>query len=235
MLRLAVCDDEERERKRLAEMLAEYGKDHPMKEPDFYGGGEALLLSGKKYDVILLDIDMEGLNGIETAERIRQQDKKVKLIYITNYSDYTIFAFAVHAFAYLLKPVKKEELFAQLTESCEYGLPRREEELELATKEGILHIRPSRILMFEYLGREVLLHTTERVYHLKRKITELAVEFQEYDFVMPHKSFVVNLYAVQSIKGYDILLTNGSVVPLSQKKSVEFRKALNEYFARGGG
>ena len=174
---------------------------------------------------------MEGPNGIETARRIREVDKEVKLIYVTNYSDYTIFAFGVHAFAYLLKPLKAEELFAQLDEALAYGLAGPEPELEFLAKEGIVHIVPSRILCFEYLSRQVLMYTEERVWHLKRQITELAREMEGYGFAMPHKSFVVNLYAVQRIHGYEITLTDGRIIPLSQKKSAGFRRALNEYLA----
>lgn len=229
MMKIAVCDDDENILGETLELLKQYEK-LPL-SVDAYSSGEALLASGKRYDILLLDIDMEGLNGIETARRIREVDKEVKLIYVTNYSGYTIFAFGVHAFAYLLKPLRAEELFAQLDEAFAYGLAGPEPELEFVAKEGIVRVVPSRILCFEYLGRQVLLYTTEQVWHLKRQITELAREMEGYGFAMPHKSFVVNLYAVQRIHGYEITLTDGRTIPLSQKKSAGFRRALNEYLA----
>ena len=229
MIRIAVCDDDERVLGEMLELLKGYGKVQLAVE--VYTSGEALLEDRKKYDIVLLDIDMDGLNGIETARRIREADKEVKLIYVTNYSDYTIFAFKVHAFAYLLKPLKAEELYAQLDEACAYGLVMPESELEFQAKEGIVHIMPSDILCFEYLNRQVLMRSAGRSWHLKRRITELAAEMEDYGFAVPHKSFIVNLYAVQRIHGYDVTLTDGSVVPLSQKKSAQFRRALNEYLA----
>lgn len=229
MIKIAVCDDDEINLRETLALLEQYKK-LPI-ATDAYTSGEALLAAGKKYDILLLDIDMEGLDGIQTARRIREVDKEIKLIYVTNYSDYTIFAFGVHAFAYLLKPLKAEELFAQLDEACAYGLSGPELELEFMTKEGIFRTTPSRILYFEYLSRQVVLHTLEGEWHLKRQITELAREMEGYGFAMPHKSFVVNLYSVQRIHGYEITLTDGSTIPLSQKKSAEFRRALNEYLA----
>ena len=229
MIKIAVCDDDEKILCETLEQLRHYKK-LPLTS-DAYTSREALLAAGKKYDILLLDIDMEGPDGIETARRIREVDKEVKLIYVTNYSDYTIFAFGVHAFAYLLKPLKAEELFAQLDEALAYGLAGPEPALEFLAKEGIVHIVPSRILCFEYLSRQVLMYTEERVWHLKRQITELAREMEGYGFAMPHKSFVVNLYAVQRIHGYEITLTDGRIIPLSQKKSAGFRRALNEYLA----
>lgn len=229
MIRIAVCDDDEKALQETLELLKGYRK-VPL-NVDVYTSGEALLAAGKKYDIVLLDIDMDGINGIETARRIRETDREVKLIYSTNYSDYTIFAFGVHAFAYLLKPLKAEELYAQLDEACAYGLFGPEPELEFQAKEGIVHIASSEILCFEYLNRQVLMRSAGQIWHLKRRITELAGEMEHYGFAMPHKSFVVNLYAVQRIHGYEITLTDGSVVPLSQKKSAQFRRALNEYLA----
>jgi len=229
LIRIAICDDEVATLHHTRKYLDEYPKVEFT--IDEFMSGEALLASKENYDIILLDIDMTGMNGIETAHRIRLQDKKVKLIYITNYSDYTVFAFAVHAFAYLLKPLKKEDLYKQLDEAFEYmQLPTRNL-LEFHTEQGILRIPSNEILYFEYQNRKVYLKANHETYILKRKITDLASELCERGFFMPHKSFVVNLYAVKNIKGYDIHMTDDTLIPLSQKKSMEFRKTLNHYLS----
>lgn len=233
MIRIAVCDDEPEVLARMERMLSSYEKE--TLSVDCYAGGMELLASFRQYDIIFLDIDMPGMNGIETAEQIRRRDREVTLIYVTNYTDYTIFAFAVHAFAYLLKPVEPAALFGQLKEALLYKRKTKRQELEFTGKEGIIRVDPAEILYFEYQNRMVLMKTADRVFHLKKRITEVAEEMMAYDFVMPHKSFVVNLYAVQSIHGYDIILTDGSTVPLSQKKSVAFRRSLNRYLAEEGG
>lgn len=229
MIRIAVCDDEERERNRMKEMLEEY-KGIPV-EADTFADGEELLKTPLAYDIILLDIDMEGMNGIETARQIRVRNKEVKLIYVTNYSDYTIFAFAVHAFAYLMKPLVRETLYAQLEEAVSYGISGPDPEIEFHTTEGIVRIKPSCILYFEYLERYVVIHTKNGCSRMRGKIAETARQMEMYGFGVPHKSFVVNLHEVQNIRGYEITMTDGAVIPLSQKKSVGFRRALNSCLA----
>lgn len=233
MIDIAICDDEVSVLQHTKRLLEAYpGKEFHI---DTFTSGESLLNSTLAYEIILLDIDMQQLNGIETAKQIRQKNKTVKLIYVTNYSDYTVFAFAVHAFAYLLKPLKSEELYQQLDEAFEYTQLPAVTLLEFSTTEGILRISPKDIFYFEHLNRKVYLRTLQSTHILKHKITELAAELADKGFFMPHKSFVVNLYSVKSIKGYDILLSNGLAIPLSQKKSMEFRKALNHYLSAGMG
>lgn len=228
MLKIAVCDDEEPVLLQTKKMLLEYKQKC---EVDLYQSGEDLLTASEQYDMILLDIDMNGMNGIETAKKIREKDKKVQLLYVTNYSDYTIFAFAVHAFAYLLKPLNKKDLFAQLDEALSYGIGKEEAVLDFETTDGVIHLKPSEIIYFEYQSREVILKSDKKSWHLKMKISEIADRMKAYDCEMPHKSFVVNLGAVVSVRGYDLHMSDGSCLPLSQKKSVAFRKELNEYLA----
>lgn len=232
MIKIAICDDEVTTLHRTKLYLEEY----PIKfSIDEFTSGESLLQSPEKYEIILLDIDMAGINGIETAKKIRQQDKNVKIIYVTNYTDYTTFAFSVHAFAYLLKPVKKEELFQQLDEAFEYTKHQEPELIEFQTEDGIVRLKLHEILYFEYQNRKVFLKTEKETFSLRAKITQIGEQMKEKGFEMPHKSFVVNLYAVKRIQGYDIYLTDNTIIPLSQKKSATFRKALNRYLSQEGG
>lgn len=229
MIRIAICDDEVTVINEVKGLIEEYKK-LPV-EVSTFCSGEELLVSDLYYDIIILDIDMKGINGIDTAQKIRDADKRVKIIYLTNYTDYTIFAFNVHAFAYLLKPVNKDELFNQLDEALAYKFDVEGSELEFITLEGIKRINVKDILYFEYQNRIVKMITSLGTYSLKKKITDVSIEMEPYNFSMPHKSFVVNLYCVKAIKGYDVLMTDGTLIPLSQKKSTEFRRKLNCYLS----
>ena len=185
------------------------------------------------FDGIFLDIDMDGINGIETAQKIRRYDKDVKIIYVTSYTEYTNAAFSVHAFGYLNKPVKQEEIFKQLDEVISYGRKSKKEEpcISFIAIDGVVRMHPKDIYYFEYFNRKIKMNTNKGVFILKEKIMDIARKMEQYGFYMPHKSFTVNLYHVKSIKGYDIFMMNSNIVPLSQKKSVIFREKLNEFIA----
>lgn len=227
MLKIAVCDDERSVVEKIQNDISSYREECQI---DRFYSGEELLLSKGKYDIIFLDIDMHGMNGIETAKQIREKDKNVKIIYVTSYTDYVNYAFSVHAFAYLLKPIQRVDIYKQLEEAEAYYKDVQESKtLRFATKEGSIDQNINEIYYMEYIERHVVMKAGDQEYILLGGISEMAKKMQEYGFAVPHKSFCVNLYQVKNVKGYDVFMMNGDVVPLSQKKSVEFRRKLHEF------
>lgn len=230
MIKIAICDDDLITLNHTKEIIESY------KEKDLqiysYKSGEELLECEGKFDIIFLDIDMDGINGIEAAKRIRVYDKKVKIIYVTNYTDYTSSAFSVHAFGYLVKPIKEEELNEQLDEALSYMQDDEECLVEFITEDGLVRIDIKKIYYFEYVSRKIFMKTSDKIYIIREKISVINDKMKEFGFEMPHKSFVVNLYNVKSVKGYDVYMMDESIVPLSQKKSSEFRSALNVYLSK---
>lgn len=231
MPKIAVCDDDKESVIRLKEMILSAGIS---KEIDCYESGEKLVESDQNYDILFLDIDMDGMNGIETAKILREKDKNVKIIYVTSYAEYVHYAFAVHAFAYLLKPVSQEQIKAQLQEAISYYQKRKKEDeisIRFETKDGSELVRINDIYYFEYRERRVYVKTKKENLIIRGGIREIAERMKGYDFAVPHKSFVVNLFYVKAVKGYDIRMMDGSLIPLSQKKSTEFRSLLNKFLA----
>ena len=132
MIQIAVCDDQKLVSEKIKEMIL-HG-DENRYEVEVFSDGRALLNSGKTFDILFLDIDMPGLDGIETAKALRKSDKKVKIIYITNYGGFAGYAFGVHAFGYLLKPVKEPDIKRQLKEAREYMEKERERRTKINTR-----------------------------------------------------------------------------------------------------
>ena len=81
------------------------------------------------------------------------------------------------------------------------------------------------------MQRKVVIHTEKAVYETNDTLKNMEERMKQYDFCMPHKSFLVNLYQVKSVKGHEIQMMDGQTLPLSQKKSVQFRERLNRYLA----
>ena len=139
-MKIAICDDEKEIRESLRKILEEYKE--PFEQIDLYTSGEELLECDRNYDLLFLDIDMKGINGIETARKIRLKDKKIKIVYVTAYKEYASQAFSVHAFGYLLKPIKKEKIYRQIQDALSYEeeTPKEIPILEFMTSVSYTHL-----------------------------------------------------------------------------------------------
>ncbi|MBU9727083.1 LytR/AlgR family response regulator transcription factor [Diplocloster modestus] len=231
MLNVAVCDDELAIRIKMEEILNRY-PGYPCRIRLFENGRQ-LLADTESFDIVFLDVDMPGLDGIQTAGKLRERDKKVKILYLSAYQDFAPSAFSVHAFAYLVKPAREEDLWRQLDEAIEYmHLEEPKTVLDFQTTEGRIRFAAEDILYFEYMERKVYIHTVRGSYGMSGRITDVAEKMGPFDFCMPHKSFVVNLYHVKSIKGPEVTLMNGCVLPLSQKKAAAFRERMNAFLLK---
>lgn len=232
MIKIGICDDDERVVNKIKEYIENYKED--LFKIETFSCGEELLERKKCFEAVFLDIDMGGINGIETARQIRAYDKEIKIIYVTSYEEYTNEAFGVHAFEYLSKPVSEEEITRILKEIISYRPKLKEEDemVSFSTINGIARLKVKDIYYFEYCNRKIKLNTSKGQLILKEKIKDVADKMEPYGFYMPHKSFTVNLYHVKTIKGYDIYMMDGAIIPLSQKKSAVFREKLNEFLEK---
>ena len=201
MLNIAICDDSREDRKRLRKFLEETGFLVSIQE---FESGEALLRLEETFPVIFLDIDMKGISGIETARLLRKKDKKAKIIYVTAYDDFREYAFSVHAFAYLVKPLDGEKIRQILKEAMEYTEEEVDVLLGFETETGFRKIGSRDILYLEYRNRKVRLVTLAGEFWLRESIGAMEKRLAPYGFYMPHKSFVVNFFHVKNLKGYDI-------------------------------
>jgi len=233
MLRIALCDDDIRVTALLNQIIKDYClKFNVSTLSCSFKNGEELLAEKQNFDIIFLDIDMSGMNGIETARKIRKKDKNVKIVYVTNFTEYQDFAFSVHAFSYILKPLTTEKVYREMDELLDYLMPAQpvsSPKEEFITDVGLRQIEIEDISYFEYYARRVRIKTKIKFYQLQSNMAQIYQLMEPYGFAMPHKSFVINLLHVEHIKGYEILMTDGVLIPLSQKRSKEVRTQYNAF------
>ena len=230
MYKIAVCDDEEAVSEQVKNLIAEW---NPAVDVVCFSSGEALLENYQSYEAVFLDIDMAGMNGIETGKAIRRLDKDTKIVYLTAYRDYVSGAFGVHAFQYLLKPVNKKAIWNVLEEIFRYMRSAEKKIiLDFHTVDGGLCLPVESIYFFEYENRKIRIVTDKEQYYMADKIGNVAKRMAEFGFSMPHQSFVVNMFHVKNVKNQQIFLDNGMEIPLSQKKQKIWKQELMGYLSR---
>ena len=185
MYKIAVCDDEEAVSEQVKNLIAEW---NPAVDVVCFSSGEALLENYQSYEAVFLDIDMAGMNGIETGKAIRRLDKDTKIVYLTAYRDYVSGAFGVHAFQYLLKPVNKKAIWNVLEEIFRYMRSAEKKIiLDFHTVDGALCLPVESIYFFEYENRKIRIVTDKEQYYMADKIGNVAKRMAEFGFSMPHQ------------------------------------------------
>ena len=233
-LNIAICDDEEIIREQIKELTEKEKSGLCM---ELYETGDALLASGKQFDIVFLDIQMEGTDGIETAKRLRQRDEDTILIFITGIREYVFEAFDVAAFHYLLKPIEEEkfrEVFRRAGRELEKRKSKRRETVFIKTRNRSFSLEKDSILYIESRGKKVEIHTTGETIEAYASMNEMEGQLGG-GFFRCHRGYLVNMAYVAEYDSGSITLNNGEYVYLAKEKYGEFVKAYMRYLRNGVG
>jgi DNA-binding LytR/AlgR family response regulator len=218
-IKIAVCDDEAKQAQ-YAKMLAgkwadEKGADISI---DMFESAENFKIAhnkNKSYDILLLDIQMGGQNGIELAKDLRRTDEKIAVIFITGFPDYMSEGYDVSALHYLMKPIKEDKFFEVLDKALA-GLQKTSRVIIFPKTGGGVKIKADEIIYAEVLSHTVVLRLAggkneEFFMRLSAMGTMLGVGFFEC-----HRSYVVSMKYVRRVTKTAMILDDGRTVPLSR-------------------
>ena len=228
-MEIAVVDDEKTIKEHICTLIEEQQPDSHI---EAYATGEELLVSGKRFDIVFLDIRMEGMNGIEVARNLRKQQGDTILIFITGIKDYVFDALDLYAFQYLLKPVD-EGKFAEVLKRAVREAARKKERRVLFIKSRNLTLDQSEILYIESRAKKVEIHTERQNIEIYAAMDELEGQLGE-EFYRCHRAYIVNMDRITEYDSESITLTNGDRVYLTKKKYGEFVKAYMWHLQNGG-
>ena len=199
-----------------------------------FASGEELLRETKRFDIVFLDIQMDGMNGIEAARSLRERQDEIVLIFITGIKEYVFDAFDLYAFQYLLKPLD-EKKFAEVLDRAVKEAGRKKEKRGIFIKARNLTLAQTDILYIESRGKKVEIHTArdEESIEIYAAMDELEGQLGE-GFYRCHRAYIVNMAYITEYGGDRILLTNGDKVYLAKRKYGDFVKAYMWHLQNGG-
>lgn len=233
MLHIAVCDDERPVRESIVKALARYRKENSIEmEVTEFASADSLLTSyPQNVDLILLDIYMPGMDGMDAARAIREFDPEVCIIFITTMYQRAIEGYKVRAFGFIRKPVSYEEFSHELGDAIRNIERSREKEHYITVKSSgrSYRIPISRLSFCEVRGHYVSLCVDGEIREYRCPIRELEEQLGGYGFFRCHASYLVAADAIQEIRQADILLKDGNIVPISQRRRKAFLNSLSEY------
>jgi len=213
-VKICICDDSSEERAFINVLVREWsrqtGTDVSVSE---FPTAEAFLFEYEDLvpDVLLLDIEMPGRNGVERAKRLREGNKLIQIVFITGFSDYIAEGYEVAALHYLLKPVSPQKLFSTLDRALEkQETDGRKIVLETTTE--TVQLLLCEIRYIEVIKNYITVYA-EGSYTVKRTLKEIERELDE-RFLRVGRSYIVNLHFISRVTRSEIFLRGGASVPL---------------------
>ena len=235
-MRIAICDDEKNIRELIANKVE---KQYPDAEIIFFQSGEELLLSDESIDILFLDIQMSGIDGMETARELRKKDKRVILVFVTAVEEYVFQAFDVGAFNYIVKPIDdgkfSDVLHRAVDEWSSQNINEKEpEERYVLINNSGVHTKVilDEIVYAEVFNRKVVIHKLDGEIEYYGKMSDLESLAGD-SFFRPHRAYLINFKYVEKYDATTIYLERGTVL-MAKQNYPEFVKKYMKYIQKRG-
>ena len=224
---LAVCDDRPEDSRLVARLASRWARQAGAEaEIESFPSAEAFLFryeEKKDFDVLLLDIEMTGMDGVELARTVRRDNEAVQIVFITGYSDYIAEGYEVSALHYLMKPVNEEKFHQVLTRAVG-RLARNEPFLTLELPGETVRVPLPEIRYLDVQQNYVTVHAG-RDYTLKRPLAEFEAALDR-RFFRAGRSCIVNLTCIRRVTRTEAELTTGERIPLPRGQYEKLNKAI---------
>ena len=235
MVRIAVVEDSEQDRRALLDCLHRYEKEQKLKFSieEFQDGEDIVTGYSADYALLLMDIEMTFMNGMKAAEKIRELDKDVEIIFITNAPQYAIQGYKVNALDYILKPISYFSFSESMVRALAKVKAPEKEYITIVLKGGKKKLDVARICYVEVQNHVLIYHTLDGDFETKGTMRDTDNQFDPRKYFRCNRCYLVNLEFVETYQGSDIMV-NGDTIQVSRSRRKPFLDALNEYMNEVG-
>lgn len=240
MFKAAICDDDaffcKLLEKAIRSCFSDSGKNCAINVYQSVGSLRSDLAKGLSFDLLFLDIEFakEKLDGVDLANYIRRvlRNDYIEIVYISSQEKYAMKLFETRPLHFLIKPIRKEEVADVLAKAARIREIRKKF-FTYKYRTRLFRVELGRILYFASEGRRIrIVCTDDSEYFFNGKMCNVLQALGEDDFFSPHKSYVVNYYAVEQWGRSELVLCNGDYIPISRNKETEM-KSLQLRYERG--
>ena len=232
IIKIAVCDDEYFQTEYVKSLVNKWaGKNNITVITDMFGSAEKFKSAWNEnagyYDILLLDIQMGGQNGVELAKDLRLKDDKLIIVFITALSGFISDGYEVAALHYLIKPISEEKLFETLDRSLKkIAKPKK---TIIINADGVNHrVLLDSVIYIEAFGHSTAVNTTKEKYNIQQNIGQTE-KMLDGNFFRCHRSYIINMKYIRQISKTEILLDNGEMIHLSRRVYNSLNQAFINY------
>ena len=230
---IAVCDDEIKIQEEIVSFIQ---KEFPLCKTSAFSDGQTFLSSLKTNseslpDIVLLDIDMPGISGMEVAASFAEEKACTLIVFVTAHDELVYDSFKYHPFAFVRNKYMEEEL-RNVLQDCQKEIDSRNKSFVFQNGSQMVNLSQSEILYFEGQANYLAIHTQTGDYRMRSTMTAVEEELKSSGFLRIHKGFLVNLEHVRILKSEGLELDNGELLPIGKSYSDSAKKSVLRYMRR---
>lgn len=234
MISIAICDDEIYMLKDLNEKVTAYMEKKGLTYyVELFESAEKLIFQNAKFDIIFLDIQMDRMNGMQAAEKLRLYDDNCYIIFVTVLKEFVFEAFEVNAANYLLKPLSDQKLMNTLDKIVKQLENREGQYLTIHKGQSSWKINIEDIFYCEVIKRIIYIHQQGSVMDYYETIECLEKNLPS-NFFRCHRSYIINLHHVKGYQNNYVIMKNADSIPVSRLRQQDFSDAILEYMKKLG-
>lgn len=230
MIRVAIVEDDKNYAESLRKYIVRYENESNQRfQVTWFQDGEDIVESYKaNYDIILMDIEMQFMDGMTTAEEIRKSDSEVVIIFITNMPQYAMKGYEVEALDYVLKPINYFAFSQKIERAIKRMTHRQKKYIQISYKGKMKKLDVNEIWYVEVQDHDLFFHTSEGEFSQRGTMKEIEETLNEEAFFRCNKGYLINLDYVNGVEGSDVLVGEDKV-QVSRSRKKEFLDALNNH------
>jgi DNA-binding LytR/AlgR family response regulator len=235
MVNIAIVEDEAAAAKTLQTILDTYARENDVNfHITCYPNAVSFLTDCKKgFDIVFMDIELPDLNGMEAAFKLREFDKQIIIVFITNMAQYAASGYEVNALYYIIKPINYQNTAYKLRRALSILAANSEEEILLSQASGLVRFS-SRVLMYvEIIGHKLIYHTEENQYTAYGVLSDVEKKLRARHFYRCNSCYLVNARYIASITGFTITLLNNEQLQISHPKRKQFMLDIANWLGEG--
>ena len=231
MITIGICDDELDVRMDIKNAILNtmIDKDIEYQVKEFSNGEDVIkyIELDNEIDILFLDIQMDGLDGMETARKLREYDRTTEIIFVTSIGEKISEAFEVRAFRFIKKPIQHEVIEKNLKECVVEVAKNRGCFLKIKTDYGFKKVYSRDLIYIEAINKKIKLCTKEGELECRGNLNDIVSNFEKQLFIQCHRSYIVNMIYIEEIYNRDIIMENGARIPISRNK---YKEVVDKYF-----
>ncbi|MBR3470593.1 MAG: response regulator transcription factor [Lachnospiraceae bacterium] len=226
-MKIAVCDDDKRDIVRLKKFIEAYDAENNIgfSVSEYESGTELLkaVSNGEDVNIIFLDINMDDMDGLSVAKKIREKMDDVSIVLVTAFMNYALDGYKVRASRFLIKD-DLDKTFTECMDDICGEIRKKSKVITFSCVEGDMRLKASDIILIETSGHKNLIKLKNETYQIYEKLDVLEEMLKGYGFLRTHNSFLVNMAHIRGINSYVLTLDDGRQLPVPKARYKQVRQ-----------